>query len=44
MFRSIIREQNQVEKFMKEEREAAVFNVYDYIIEAFKQRFCIMIY
>ena len=32
------------QQMMKEEREAAVFNVYDYIIEAFKERFCIMIY
>lgn len=32
------------QQMMKEEREAAIFNVYDYIIEAFKQRFCIMIY
>lgn len=29
---------------LKEEREAAVFSVYQYIIEAFKKRFCIMIY
>lgn len=29
---------------IKEEREAAVFNMYDYIIEAFKKRFCLLIY
>lgn len=29
---------------LEEERKAAVFNVYDYIIEAFKKRFCILIY
>lgn len=29
---------------LREEREAAVFNVYDHIIEAFKKRFCIMLY
>jgi len=29
---------------LKEEREAAAFSVYQYIIEAFKKRFCIMIY
>lgn len=32
------------QQMMKEEREAAVFNLYDFIIEAFKKRFCIMIY
>lgn len=32
------------QQMLKEEREAAVFNVYDFIIEAFKERFCIMIY
>lgn len=32
------------QQMMKEERETAVFNVYDFIIEAFKERFCIMIY
>lgn len=29
---------------LKEEREAAVFNIYAHIIEAFKKRFCIMLY
>lgn len=29
---------------LKEEREAAAFNIYSYIIDAFKKRFCIMIY
>lgn len=29
---------------LKEEREAAVFNIYSHIIEAFKKRFCIMLY
>lgn len=32
------------QQMLKEEREAAVFSIYDYIIEAFKKRFCIMIY
>lgn len=32
------------QQMLKEEREAAVFNIYDHIIEAFKKRFCIMIY
>ena len=32
------------QQMLKEEREAATFNVYSYIIEAFKKRFCIMVY
>lgn len=32
------------QQMLKEEREAATFNIYSYIIDAFKQRFCIMIY
>ena len=32
------------QQMLKEEREAAIFNIYDHIIEAFKKRFCIMIY
>lgn len=32
------------QQMLKEERESAVFNIYDHIIEAFKKRFCIMIY
>lgn len=32
------------QQMLMEEREAAVFNIYDHIIEAFKKRFCIMIY
>lgn len=31
-------------QMVREERDIAVFNIYDYIIEAFKQRFCILIY
>lgn len=32
------------QQMLKEEREAAAFNIYSYIIEAFKKRFCIMVY
>lgn len=32
------------QQMLKEERESAKFNIYDYIIEAFKKRFCLMIY
>lgn len=32
------------QEMLRQERNAAVFNVYDYIIEAFKKRFCIMLY
>lgn len=32
------------QQMLKEEREAAVFNIYAYIIEAFKKRFCILVY
>lgn len=32
------------QQMLKEEREAALFNIYDHIIEAFKKRFCLLIY
>ena len=32
------------QQMLKEERESAIFNIYDHIIEAFKKRFCLMIY
>jgi len=32
------------QQMLREERESALFNIYDYIIEAFKKRFCLMIY
>ena len=32
------------QQMLKEERESALFNIYDHIIEAFKKRFCLMIY
>ena len=32
------------QQMLKEEREAALFNLYDHIIEEFKKRFCIMVY
>lgn len=31
-------------QMIREDREIAVFNIYDHIIEAFKKRFCIMVY
>lgn len=32
------------QQMLKEERESALFNIYDHIIEAFKKRFCLLIY
>lgn len=32
------------QQMLKEDREAALFNIYDHIIEAFKKRFCLLIY
>lgn len=32
------------QQMIKEEREVSEFNIYDYIVRSFKERFCIMVY